>query len=970
MDVAALSLKIDSASVAQAANDLDKFSGAASRASNAAGLPSGSINRIVADIQRYATLMRGLSPANDNAASSMQRLTTAQNNLGESVRKTTGDIQAQIQALRDLAGLGGSGGGTPGAGGAGNLGAAFATLEAAALSAAAALRTIDPPPGGGGPTPRPGPSGGTSSGSPYYGAANFEATGQAARLAAHEAQNLFYQLNDVFVSLASGQRPLTVFIQQGSQIGQVYAQTGLGLKGFTLALATMLGIMNTTTAATEAAAFAQAQQATASIAAANAQATSNVRAAETNIAIARTQISMATTATEAAAAEARLAAAVAALGPAQAEAAITARALAKAQEEQAAAAAGARAATTTSLTALGVAAAAVAVVLGIATAGIAALTSQANDDSGLRKYTTAMGYTKTEVQKLNAVTVTWGDTFKAVFQVGFSRVASALGISTAGMSKAWATFLDYLATGTRAVIAGLYAAWAGLGYSAIRVIDNIKNRKVENPFATLANGYKTAYGDAQKFMDDVTKRAGANARARQADMAKGFYDAPKAKKGRDEFGYDDLLKEADKMRNDLTKAAAQIGLYGEALARVTYEQDLLNKASERGLKLSPAQRTAIAGIAAELAKMSEANRQAKFMEDFRQQTTQQLAALDQAKGAIGLTGAALAEYTAYQEALNKAVQDHITLTDADREAMRLAAAQVGAATYSNTVAQSREDNFRWHNEQMRQLEVERGALGLTGQALMSYNYQQQLINQSLADGVQFADLDIESIRRKGDAYAMIRTEIEQQARAIEDSREVTRGFFADWIEGVRQGGNLFKTFAESVVNSLNRIIDKLLDRTLDGFLDSMFRGSGGGLAGLFGQRSPMTPPINPNALGGIYGTPTRFANGGAFTNSIVTAPTLFRFANGGALGEMGEAGPEAIMPLKRGPNGALGVEMHGGRAAIRLGDVHLHQSFAGAIGPEAIAAMNRQSAEEAVTYIRREFGNIAAEYEANGGVVS
>lgn len=51
----------------------------------------------------------------------------------------------------------------------------------------------------------------------------------------------------------------------------------------------------------------------------------------------------------------------------------------------------------------------------------------------------------------------------------------------------------------------------------------------------------------------------------------------------------------------------------------------------------------------------------------------------------------------------------------------------------------------------------------------------------------------------------------------------------------------------------------------------------------------------------------RFAMGGAFTNSIVDSPTLFRFANGGALGLMGEAGPEAIMPLKRGSDGSLGV---------------------------------------------------------------
>jgi phage-related minor tail protein len=42
-----------------------------------------------------------------------------------------------------------------------------------------------------------------------------------------------------------------------------------------------------------------------------------------------------------------------------------------------------------------------------------------------------------------------------------------------------------------------------------------------------------------------------------------------------------------------------------------------------------------------------------------------------------------------------------------------------------------------------------------------------------------------------------------------------------------------------------------------------------------------------------------------FTNSVVNQPTLFKFAQGTGL--MGEAGPEAIMPLKRDSNGNLGV---------------------------------------------------------------
>lgn len=49
-----------------------------------------------------------------------------------------------------------------------------------------------------------------------------------------------------------------------------------------------------------------------------------------------------------------------------------------------------------------------------------------------------------------------------------------------------------------------------------------------------------------------------------------------------------------------------------------------------------------------------------------------------------------------------------------------------------------------------------------------------------------------------------------------------------------------------------------------------------------------------------------FAQGG-----IVMGPTAFRFG-GGRLGVMGEAGPEAILPLQRGPNGKLGVAGGGG----------------------------------------------------------
>lgn len=77
-----------------------------------------------------------------------------------------------------------------------------------------------------------------------------------------------------------------------------------------------------------------------------------------------------------------------------------------------------------------------------------------------------------------------------------------------------------------------------------------------------------------------------------------------------------------------------------------------------------------------------------------------------------------------------------------------------------------------------------------------------------------------------------------------------------------------------------------------------------------------------NALGGIYGDSSyeAFANGGAFTNQIVSKPTFFRFAKGSGFGTglMGEAGPEAIMPLTRGADGSLGVRADGSGSNVNV----------------------------------------------------
>lgn len=65
-----------------------------------------------------------------------------------------------------------------------------------------------------------------------------------------------------------------------------------------------------------------------------------------------------------------------------------------------------------------------------------------------------------------------------------------------------------------------------------------------------------------------------------------------------------------------------------------------------------------------------------------------------------------------------------------------------------------------------------------------------------------------------------------------------------------------------------------------------------------------------NADGGVYSGPGI----SAYSGQIVSRPTVFPFASG--IGLMGEAGPEAILPLKRGANGKLGVEGGGAQTII------------------------------------------------------
>ena len=91
--------------------------------------------------------------------------------------------------------------------------------------------------------------------------------------------------------------------------------------------------------------------------------------------------------------------------------------------------------------------------------------------------------------------------------------------------------------------------------------------------------------------------------------------------------------------------------------------------------------------------------------------------------------------------------------------------------------------------------------------------------------------------------------------------------------------------------------------SLVGGVTSFFSGGGAG-ASPAGQ-SFAVPSFTPNALGGVYDSPSL----STYSNGIYNSPQFFAFAQGA--GVFAEAGPEAIMPLTRASDGSLGVRAVG-----------------------------------------------------------
>jgi hypothetical protein len=173
--------------------------------------------------------------------------------------------------------------------------------------------------------------------------------------------------------------------------------------------------------------------------------------------------------------------------------------------------------------------------------------------------------------------------------------------------------------------------------------------------------------------------------------------------------------------------------------------------------------------------------------------------------------------------------------------------------------------------------------------------------ERLKDLLNAGEIDWETYSR---AVAKVRDEFGKAALAAAGldnlGKEVGSAIAGSFKDAIREGKDLVGTLKDIGLKlsdiALNAAF-KPVEKFLGSVFDNMFSGFMGGLL--------------KSADGNVFaqGDVVPFASGG-----LVTRPTFFPMARGG-VGLMGEAGPEAIMPLKRDGQGRLGVVSGGGNTA-------------------------------------------------------
>lgn len=233
-----------------------------------------------------------------------------------------------------------------------------------------------------------------------------------------------------------------------------------------------------------------------------------------------------------------------------------------------------------------------------------------------------------------------------------------------------------------------------------------------------------------------------------------------------------------------------------------------------------------------------------------------------------------------------------------------------------------------YEKQTKKIEAETSAIGQGILAKQQALALQDLENKGIKRGSElYEELAQARLRALQGAYeasrsfgtgvqSFVTSYVEDATNGAKQVRDALTGAFnaaSDaLVDFVTTGKFNFSNFATSILKDLARIAIQRsilgpLASLIGGFMPSFGGAATAGVGTTAGGAGAVAFPVQMNANGNAFmnGSVTAFANGG-----VVGSPTLFPMANG--MGLMGEAGPEAIMPLSRDSSGRLGVKSQGG----------------------------------------------------------
>ena len=352
----------------------------------------------------------------------------------------------------------------------------------------------------------------------------------------------------------------------------------------------------------------------------------------------------------------------------------------------------------------------------------------------------------------------------------------------------------------------------------------------------------------------------------------------------------------------------ELRLLEERVAQLT---TTLNDAERAQQALAEASRAAADSTSGGAAATTDANEAlARFNESLERSRNAQSDAASASRGAAEAARAAAEQEAARQRVIDAAIQSQTELNGLLRQQADAQGADsplyAASREYADTLTELIGIEDRLREAQLLSADAQAQLAAARADA-------EEKLERANAAAARQTEIALKD-KEKGPLQESVDQVSEYALEAARGIQGIISGALTDGFEGGAKG--ILKSFERLITEITAQIVAAQIAESLFGGLTgSGGKGSKGGgfdFAGLIGS-----------FLGGFGGG---FANGGVFAGGqvqafanggVVGSPTLFPMG-GGRTGLMGEAGPEAIMPLTRGPDGKLGVRAEGGSRSTTI----------------------------------------------------